>query len=320
MLFPAFIAEHSSRLRRCPGCRTCPHWSGPGRKAGLLRMRRRCPSPHCARRLRRTCCACRRSMRIPRRGWCNPHGPIADLWQAHQAPEPDLSALAWRPQNVLLTRPQVLSVAAPARCARREDSPPPCIARRDDRGPRQELRSPGADIGALARTTVPRWIRPGDSHMNALTRPFALLDQFSPRLAPLAQLALRFALAVPFFRSGLTRNGRASATFRTARSTCSAEEFRLHLFGAQVPYPGADAVRACRRHRGAAAARCCWCSACSRALQRWDCSLMTCHHPADDSGWLGQLPPALGCDGAGAAGPRRRTAVCRPVSRRAPMI
>jgi putative oxidoreductase len=56
------------------------------------------------------------------------------------------------------------------------------------------------------------------------------------RLAPLAQLALRFALAVPFFRSGLTKwdsfghlSDSAVYLFR--------EEFRLHLFGAEVPYP-----------------------------------------------------------------------------------
>lgn len=72
--------------------------------------------------------------------------------------------------------------------------------------------------------------------MNALTRPFALLDQFSPRLAPLAQLALRFALAVPFFRSGLTRwEGFGHLSDSTVY--LFTEEFRLHLFGAQVPYP-----------------------------------------------------------------------------------
>jgi putative oxidoreductase len=55
-------------------------------------------------------------------------------------------------------------------------------------------------------------------------------------LEPVAQLALRFALAVPFFRSGLTKwdgFGRLSDTteylFR--------EEFRLHLFGNVVAYP-----------------------------------------------------------------------------------
>jgi hypothetical protein len=31
--------------------------------------------------------------------------PVADLWESHQAPSPDLSALEWQSQNVLLTRP-----------------------------------------------------------------------------------------------------------------------------------------------------------------------------------------------------------------------
>jgi putative oxidoreductase len=72
--------------------------------------------------------------------------------------------------------------------------------------------------------------------MNALTRPFTLLDRLAPALAPLALLALRFGLAVPFFRSGLTKwegPGRISDSaiylFR--------EEFRLHLFGYELPYP-----------------------------------------------------------------------------------
>jgi len=56
------------------------------------------------------------------------------------------------------------------------------------------------------------------------------------RLSPLAQLALRFALAVPFFRSGLTKwdsfghlSDSALYLFR--------EEFRLHLFGTTMAYP-----------------------------------------------------------------------------------
>ena len=72
--------------------------------------------------------------------------------------------------------------------------------------------------------------------MNALTRPFTLLDRFAPALAPLALLALRFLLAVPFFRSGLTKwdsfghlSDSALYLFR--------EEFRLHLLGTEVPYP-----------------------------------------------------------------------------------
>jgi putative oxidoreductase len=72
--------------------------------------------------------------------------------------------------------------------------------------------------------------------MNALTRPLLLLDRFAPRLSPLAQLALRFALAVPFFRSGLTRwdgfGQLSDSTLYLFR-----EEFRLHLFGNEIPYP-----------------------------------------------------------------------------------
>lgn len=62
------------------------------------------------------------------------------------------------------------------------------------------------------------------------------LARLTRPLSPLAQLALRFALAVPFFRSGLTKwdsfghlSDSAVYLFR--------EEFRLHLFGAEVPYP-----------------------------------------------------------------------------------
>jgi putative oxidoreductase len=55
-----------------------------------------------------------------------------------------------------------------------------------------------------------------------------------PQALPL--LALRFALAVPFYRSGLTKwdgflqlSGGAEFLF--------ASEFRLHIFGQQYPYP-----------------------------------------------------------------------------------
>jgi putative oxidoreductase len=72
--------------------------------------------------------------------------------------------------------------------------------------------------------------------MNALTRPLALLSQFAPRLAPLAQLALRFALAVPFFRSGLTKWERFGKLSDSAQYLFH-EEFRLHVFGSEIPYP-----------------------------------------------------------------------------------
>ena len=56
----------------------------------------------------------------------------------------------------------------------------------------------------------------------------------TPRWLPL--LALRFALAVPFFKSGLTKwdgflqlSGGAVYLFT--------QEFKLHIFGAEIPYP-----------------------------------------------------------------------------------
>jgi hypothetical protein len=34
------------------------------------------------------------------------NAPIASLWQAHQSAEPDLSAIIWQPEDVLITRPE----------------------------------------------------------------------------------------------------------------------------------------------------------------------------------------------------------------------
>lgn len=64
----------------------------------------------------------------------------------------------------------------------------------------------------------------------------ALLARLSPTLVgPM----LRIALALPFFKSGLTKweapfvlSGGARFLFR--------DEFRLHLFGAEVPFPAPD--------------------------------------------------------------------------------
>jgi putative oxidoreductase len=53
---------------------------------------------------------------------------------------------------------------------------------------------------------------------------------------PLALLALRVALAVPFYRSGLTKWDSFGRLSDTAEYLFR-EEFRLHLFGQLVPYP-----------------------------------------------------------------------------------
>lgn len=56
------------------------------------------------------------------------------------------------------------------------------------------------------------------------------------RLQPVAQFALRAALAVPFFRSGLTKWDGIGRLSDGARYLF-AEEFRLHLFGQEFAYP-----------------------------------------------------------------------------------
>ncbi len=62
----------------------------------------------------------------------------------------------------------------------------------------------------------------------------SLLQKLVP--ATLASLALRFALAVPFFKSGLTKwDGFLDLSDTTV--LLFTEEFKLHLFGAAFDYP-----------------------------------------------------------------------------------
>ena len=69
-----------------------------------------------------------------------------------------------------------------------------------------------------------------------MKRLLMLYHSLPERLSPLALLALRCGLAVPFLRSGLTK---WDSFGRLSDSTIYlfTEEFRLHLFGALVPYP-----------------------------------------------------------------------------------
>ncbi len=55
----------------------------------------------------------------------------------------------------------------------------------------------------------------------------------------LTMLALRFALAVPFWFSGLTKwDGFLTLSF--GAQTLFAEEFKLHIFGMEIPYPAPE--------------------------------------------------------------------------------
>jgi putative oxidoreductase len=72
-------------------------------------------------------------------------------------------------------------------------------------------------------------------------RAFARLTAATFGLLPLSltMLALRFALAVPFWRSGLTKwDGFLTLSF--GAKTLFTEEYKLHLFGAEIPYPAPE--------------------------------------------------------------------------------
>jgi putative oxidoreductase len=81
-------------------------------------------------------------------------------------------------------------------------------------------RSPIADIGWTLRTLLDR---------------LALVGHF------VAPPVLRIALAVPFFRSGLTRwDGFLSLS--PSATYLFEEEFKLHIFGAEYGFPAPDVV------------------------------------------------------------------------------
>jgi putative oxidoreductase len=79
-----------------------------------------------------------------------------------------------------------------------------------------------------------------DSSSAPRSSPVRVVDELSGLLArfpaSITQLALRFALAVPFWRSGLTK---WDGFFRLSDNAVYlfTEEFRLHLFGAEYALP-----------------------------------------------------------------------------------
>lgn len=63
-----------------------------------------------------------------------------------------------------------------------------------------------------------------------------IVSLFSRFPASLTQLTLRFAIAVPFFKSGLTKWD-GFAHLSDSAVYLFAEEFRIHLFGFELSYP-----------------------------------------------------------------------------------
>jgi putative oxidoreductase len=82
-------------------------------------------------------------------------------------------------------------------------------------------------------TKVPSTSRPIAVFAALITRTEGLLACI-PRSLPL--LALRFALAVPFFKSGLTKWD-GFLTLSPGARFLFEQEFKLHIFGSEIPYP-----------------------------------------------------------------------------------
>lgn len=81
-----------------------------------------------------------------------------------------------------------------------------------------------------------------ETALSFLPRCIARADGFLARFpASLTQLALRIALAVPFFRSGLTKWD-GFLHLSDSAVYLFTEEFRLHLFGLEVAYPAPQLI------------------------------------------------------------------------------
>jgi putative oxidoreductase len=78
-----------------------------------------------------------------------------------------------------------------------------------------------------------------DGRAGALANFTQAVFRFVP--TSLAMLALRFALAVPFWRSGMTKwDGFLTLSF--GAKALFAEEYKLHIFGAEIPYPAPETM------------------------------------------------------------------------------
>lgn len=75
--------------------------------------------------------------------------------------------------------------------------------------------------------------RPGTRLTSVISHAECLLSSV-PQALPL--LALRIALAIPFFKSGLTKWD-GFLTLSTGARYLFEQEFKLHVFGSEIPYP-----------------------------------------------------------------------------------
>ena len=106
---------------------------------------------------------------------------------------------------------------------------------------------------------------PALAPLNAIGRLTGLVFGLVPAWLPL--LVLRLALARPFFASGLTRwDGWFTLSFGT--KILFSQEYKLHIFGAEIPFPAPELVATMASTGGNRCCRSCSPSASSPAGRR----------------------------------------------------
>ena len=138
----------------------------------------------------------------------------------------------------------------------------------------------------------------------------ALVFGLVPAWLPL--IVLRLALARPFFASGLTRwDGWFTLSF--GAKILFEQDYKLHLFGSEIPFPMPDVVAA----MASTAEIVLPILLAFGFLTRWAALGLLVHdrrHPAHLSGRLGELPSVLGGDGARDHDLRPRRDLARPAA------
>ena len=183
--------------------------------------------------------------------------PAASIWASAQGCASRAEPVADIAEDALVTRPDAdvrVRVLPPlgydfAAEAQRGRDPDRGCAGAERPGVR--LRNPSGRIGRIRRRRLHHarslvmnadaWRTTAHIPSNPVTRATATVFALIPAWLPL--LVLRLTLARPFFASGLTRwDGWFTLSFGT--KILFTQEYKLHVFGAEIPFPAPEFVAA----------------------------------------------------------------------------